>query len=356
MTDVATPPWLDPDAVVASGDRALDFVNAVLGAGEARVGLTPKEIVWRKNKARLYRYQSTQPRSHATPLLLVTPLINRAFVLDLRPRGSLVEYLLGQGFDVFLVDWGTAGDEDRSLDLTALITRYLPRAAAAIRRVTGREQMSVLGYCIGGPLAACFAALYPQYVQNLILLTAPIDFADAGQFGLMTKRGVYPIELLTNTFPVVPGNVPDFGSKLLNPIANWVSTYTRLWERLEDPAFDVGAWQAMNRWVNEGVPFPGAAFRQWIVEFYQENRLARGLLELDGRPVRLANITCPLLNIAASRDQIAPRSTTSEVVKLVGSADVSEICIEGGHVGIVVGRTASSGLWPQMAAWLAAHD
>ena len=112
----------------------------------------------------------------------------------------------------------------------------------------------------------------------------------------------------------------------------------------------------MDRWVNESVPFAGAAFRQWIVEFYQENRLACDLLEMDGRPVRLSAIRCPVLNIAASRDQIAPRATTNIVAKRVGSRDATEIVIEGGHVGIVVGRLASQNLWPRLGTWLSAHD
>jgi polyhydroxyalkanoate synthase len=112
----------------------------------------------------------------------------------------------------------------------------------------------------------------------------------------------------------------------------------------------------MYRWVNDSVPFAGAAFRQWIVEFYQDNRLARDMLEMDGRPVRLANIRCPVLNIAASRDQIAPRPTTSIVTERVASEDASEIVVEGGHVGIVVGRSASQNLWPKVGVWLADHD
>jgi polyhydroxyalkanoate synthase len=108
-----------------------------------------------------------------------------------------------------------------------------------------------------------------------------------------------------------------------------VGTYTRLWERLGDPTFDMQAWQAMYQWVNDSVPFAGAAFRQWIVEFYQENRLARDMLEMDGRPVRLSAIRCPVLNIAASRDQITPRPTTSVVTKRVGSTDASEILDRG---------------------------
>ena len=278
------------------------------------------------------------------------PLINRAYILDLRPGASFVEFLLGEGFDVFLIDWGIPGDEDRALDVTTLVTRYLPRAAKAIQRTTGADQMTVLGYCIGGALATCFTALHPEVVRNLVLLTAPLDFAEAGQFGRMTARGVFPIDLLTETFPTIPGQMPDVGSKLLNPMANYVGTYRNLWQRLGDPAFDVSAWQAMYRWVNDSVPFAGAAFRQWIVEFYQDNRLTRDMLEMDGRPVRLAGIRCPVLNIAASRDQIAPRETTSVVTKRVGSKDASEIIVEGGHVGIVVGRSASQNLWPKVGS------
>jgi polyhydroxyalkanoate synthase len=349
-------PWLSAEALWASADRAVEMATAVLGAADAPVGLTPKELIWRKNKARLYRYLRSEPATHRTPIFLVLPLINRAYILDLRPGASFVEFLLGQGYDVFLIDWGTPGDEDQALDITTLVTRYLPRAARAIQRVTGVEQMTVLGYCIGGSLAACFVALHPELARNLILLTAPIDFSDAGQFGRMTERNVFPIERLTDTFPTVPANLPDIGTKLLNPVASYVGTYVRLYERLGDPNFDVRGWQALYRWVNDSVPFGGGAFRQWIVEFYQENRLVRDALQMEGRPVRLRNITCPLLNVAASRDQIAPRATTSVVTHRVASADATEIVIEGGHVGIVVGRTASRDLWPRIAAWMDAHD
>jgi polyhydroxyalkanoate synthase len=332
------------------------MARAILGSVDAPVGLTPKELVWRKNKARLYRYLRTEPATHRTPIFLVLPLINRAYILDLRPGASFVEFLLARGFDVFLIDWGTPGDEDRALDITTLVTRYLPRAAKVIQRLTATDQITVLGYCIGGVLTTCFAALHPESTRNVVLLTAPIDFSDAGQFGRMTARGNFPVERLTDTFPTVPGQIPDIGSKLLNPLANYVGTYVRLWEKLGDPDFDVRGWQAMYRWVNDSVPFAGAAFRQWIVEFYQENRLARDMLEMDGRSVRMANIRCPVLNIAASRDQIAPRATTRVFTERVGSTDASEIVIEGGHVGIVVGRSASQNLWPRVAEWLSGHD
>src|SRR6478735_149162 len=356
MTTTPPPVWPDAQTLWLSNDRALEMAQAVLGAADAPVGLTPKELIWRKNKARLYRYIRSEPATHQTPIFLVLPLINRSYILDLRPGASFVEFLLGQGHDVFLIDWGTPADEDQALDVTALVTRYLPRAAKAIQRASGAEQMTVLGYCIGGTLAACFAALYPEITRNLVLLTAPLDFSDAGQFGRMTARGVFPVDAVTDTFPVVPGQLPDVGTKLLDPKSSYVGTYKQLYEKLGVETFDVRGWHAMYRWVNDSVPFAGAAFRQWIVEFYQENRLAQDMLEMDGRRVRLADIHCPVLNIAASRDPIAPRPTTSFVTSRVGSTDSSEIVIEGGHVGIVVGRTASRDLWPRVGRWLAEHD
>jgi polyhydroxyalkanoate synthase subunit PhaC len=339
--------------------RSVDMMHAVLSARDAPVGVTPKDQVWRKNKARLYRYRRTSPPSHRTPVFLVLPLINRAYILDLRPGSSFVEHLLERGFDVFLLDWGIAGEEDRGLDVTTLVTRYLPRALRKASEAAGHVPMTVLGYCIGGVLAACYTALYPDSpvkVRNLVLFTTPIDFAEAGKFGVLTKKGVFPVEQLTSTLPLVPGQMPDLGSKLLSPLPTTVGTYVRLWGRLGDPKFDVAGWQAMYRWVNEGVPFPSAAYRQWITEFYQDNKLVKGQLHLNGSVVRLDNIRCPLLNVAASADEIAPRPTTRAITNAVSSQDAEEIVLEGGHVGIVVGRAAKTALWPTVTDWLGRHD
>src|SRR5918911_5002869 len=283
----------DADPLSAASARTLELTRAVLASREAPVGTTPKTVVWRKNKARLYRYVRSTPPTHRTPLFIVLPLINRSYVLDLRPGSSLVEFLVEQGFDVFLLDWGAPGDEDRNLDITALLTRYLPRATRHASQAAGGGPLSLLGYCIGGTLAACYTALYPDApvpIKNLVLFTTPIDFADAGRFGTWTAPAVFPVEKLTEVLPLVPGSLPDLGSKMLNPLPSTVGAYVRLWDRLGDPGFDVRGWQAMYRWVNEGVPFPSAAYRQWITDFYQGNKLVKGQLEVGGRRVRLENI------------------------------------------------------------------
>ncbi len=334
----------------------LDLVHIIATAREAPVGLSPKTVVWRKNKARLYRYTRTTPATRRTPVFLCPPLINRAYILDLRPGASFVEYLLGEGHDVFLLDWGTWGPEDRGVDITGLVTRYIPRALREAARDAGAP-VTLLGYCIGGALAVCYLALHPQDpVKNLVLFTAPIDFADAGKFGKWTARAVFPIEQLRDTFDTVPGELVGLGANLLNPVSSYLGTYLQLSERMREPGFDPHAWQSMYRWVSEGTPFPSAAYYQWITEFYQDNKLARDRLVMDGRPVRLGAIRVPALNVAATADTIAPRPTTSAVLGKIGSADREELLVKGGHVGIVVGRAAKQDLWPKVGDWLRRHD
>ncbi len=344
------------DAMWTSTDRALEMMRAVLTAKEMPLGLTPKEVVWRKNKSRLYHYLRETPAKYRTPVFLSMPLINRADILDLRPGGSFVEYLVGQGFEVYMYDWGIWGPEDRNITVAELLTGYLPRAVRHASEHAGHD-LTMLGYCIGGTLAASFAALYPVApINNLVLFTAPIDFTDSGDFGVWTAKGVFPIEMIRDVLPTVPSGLIDAGSKMLSPVGNMVGTYVKLWERLGDPKFDVKAWQAMYRWVNDGTPFPGAAYYQWITEFYQENRLFRGTFEVNGKRLHLSDIRLPLLNVAASADTIAPRATTAAIMDSVSSTDKEEFLLDGGHVGIVVGRSAKGNLWPKVADWLARHD
>ena len=334
----------------------LDLMQVVRSAREAPVGLTPNEIVWRKNKAVLRHYTRSTAATRRTPVFLCLPLINRAYILDLRPGASFVEYLLAEGHDVFLLDWGVWGPEDRGVDITTLVTRYIPRALREASRLSGGP-VTLLGYCIGGALAACYLALHPSDpVRNLILFTSPIDFADAGKFGKWTAKGVFPIEKICETFDTVPGELVGLGANLLNPASSYLGTYLQLFERMREPGFDPSGWQSVYRWVNEGTPFPSAAYYQWITEFYQDNKLVHDRLEMDGRPVRLRSITVPILNVAATADTIAPRATTAAILGKVASADRQELLVNGGHVGIVVGRAAKQDLWPRVGGWLLAHD
>ncbi len=322
---------------------------------EVPVGQSPKETIWTRNKAKLYHYlpSSQAPTRHAVPILFVYALINKPYVLDLRPGASLIEYLVGEGYEVYLLDWGTPGPEDAGLTLDDYILDYIPRAVRRTLNHSGAKELTVTGYCIGATLTTCFVALHPELpIRNMVLMAAPLDFTEKGLFSNWLDPKYFNVPQIVNAFGNMPGEIIDFGSKLLKPVPNFVTTYTGAFDRLWDDRA-IESWLSMQKWVNDGVPFAGAAFKQWIKEFYQENKLTRGELKLRGRTVRLSDIRANLLNIIAEQDHIALPCQSKPIMNLVGSPDKEQILLKAGHVGLVVGRTASKGLWPALNQWLA---
>src|SRR5271166_3249368 len=96
----------------------------------AAIAQTPKTLIWTLNKAKLYRYVPVVPveQRHKLPLFMVFAIMNRPHVLDLRPGHSFVEYMLKRGYDLYLLDWGAPGPEDRALKFDDYSLEYLPRA------------------------------------------------------------------------------------------------------------------------------------------------------------------------------------------------------------------------------------
>src|SRR5262249_35015059 len=118
---------------------------------EPELGLSPRQLVYRRNKARLYRYDG--PRTRRTPVLFVPNLgISRPTVFDLQPGASFVEYMCGQGHDFFLLDWGVYGEEDNGLTVEECVTALLPRVARKVLEASGADELAVIGYCMGAPL------------------------------------------------------------------------------------------------------------------------------------------------------------------------------------------------------------
>ena len=117
-------------------DKYRSGMRVMLEGAQADTGRTPKEVVWTKNKAKLYRYEPAAEKKYPVPILMVYALINRPYVLDLVPGNSLIEFLVGEGFDVYLLDWGIPGDEDKDLDFEHYIIDYLPRVAKKVMRTS----------------------------------------------------------------------------------------------------------------------------------------------------------------------------------------------------------------------------
>src|SRR5919202_5047435 len=118
---------------------------------DARIAQTPKQVVWTLNKSKLYHYVPVVPpeQRHKLPLLLVFAIMNRPQVLDLRPGHSFVEYMLKRGYDIYLLDWGAPGPEDKHLKFDDYTLEYLPRVVRKVKSLSGSNEFSMLGWCLG---------------------------------------------------------------------------------------------------------------------------------------------------------------------------------------------------------------
>jgi poly[(R)-3-hydroxyalkanoate] polymerase subunit PhaC len=340
-------------------EQRLETFNRLMTT-KAAIGQTPKEVVWTLNKARLYRYIPVVPAEarHPVPLLLVFALMNRPTILDLRPGHSFVEYMVGRGYDVYLLDWGVPGLEDKDLKLDDYVLDYMTRAIRKVKTLSKSEEFSMLGWCIGALLSTIYASLRPDDgLRNLLLLTAPLDFSnrEALTFSRWTDEKYFDIDKVLAALGNMPGEMIDYGAKALKPVENYITNYCKLWDSLDNP-LAVESWHAMNTWVTDIFPMAGGAYRQLIVDFYRNNRLMKGELTIRGELVDLKRLRANLLTVIAEGDHLTPPCQSEPIMAKIASKDTEVYHVPGGHIGIMAGSSAHKQTWPHIEEWLAARS
>ena len=335
--------------------RARNGVRYVRGSNRPKLGTTPKDVVWRRDKAQLWRYRSDAVR-FKQPLLIVTSLVSRSYILDLLPGSSAVEFLRDRGFDVFMLDWGIPDELDADNSLETYVDEYLPRAVAAVRRETGRDELTIAGYCLGGVLSILYANGHDDAgVRNLVLMATPIDFEEMGPMVAALREGRLDPEDLIDETGNVPAEVLYRGFFMLAP-TTIVAQRATLLENLWNDEF-VRGFEAMAQWARDQVPFPGAAFREVVELFVRRNALMDGALRVGGRDVDLTTTEATVLNAMAENDTVVPRAAAEPAGALVGQPDRRhELLLPGGHVTFGTGRSAFRHSLPSLADWIAAHS
>jgi polyhydroxyalkanoate synthase len=321
--------------------------------GQPAVGTTPHTVAWTENKWRLLRFAPTQKR-FKRPVLLVPSLINRWYVLDLGPTRSLIEWLVAQGHEVFCIDWGTPGAEDRYLTWDDIAGRYIGRAVRIAARTSPTNDVHLLGYCLGGTLATTYVAAFPEHVASLLALAAPIDFDHGGMMSGWTRTPTFDTTALLEAFGNVPWPLMQASFNMLRPTLRAAKTVALL-DRAWDDEFLEG-FLATERWGNDNVSFPGACYVRYIDELYRANKLITGGFTLLGRPAELSAIRCPVLALAFEDDHIVPLASAAPLIERIASRDKQIVVQGGGHVGAVVSRKAATRLWPVMSTFWAQRD
>ena len=306
--------------------RTRNGLRYVRRSQRPKLGTTPKDVVWRRDKAQLWRYRGG-PGRYAQPLLIVTSLVSRSYILDLLPGSSAVEFLRDSGFDVFLLDWGIPDELDADNSVETYVDEYLPRAVAEIRR-------------LGGVLSVLYANGHDDPgVRNLVLMATPVDFEEMGPMVAALREGRLDPEDLIDETGNVPADVLYSGFFMLAP-TTIVAQRATLLENLWNDEF-VRGFQAMAQWTRDQVPFPGAAFRQLVEEFVRKNVLMTGSMRLGDRKVNLPHTGANVLNAMAEKDTVVPRAAAEPVAALVGRPGRrDELSLHGGHVTFGTGRSA----------------
>jgi polyhydroxyalkanoate synthase len=335
--------------------RARNGLRYVRGTHRPRLGVTPKDVVWQRDKAQLWRYRRDTPPRYAQPIVFVTSLVSRSYILDLLPGSSSVEFLRDQGFDVYLIDWGVPDELDAGNRFETYVDEYLPRAIDAVLRESGADEVTLVGYCLGGVLAMLYAAGHAAPVRNLVLLATPLDNSQMGPMVAALLDGrMEPDQLLDETGNV-PADVLYSGFFMLAP-TTVVAQNATLLQHLWNDEF-VKGFQAVGQWTRDQVPFPGAAFRQLVEELVRENALMRGRWRLGGREIDFTATEAAILNVMASADRVVPRAASAPVGELVGRPERrEELIVPGGHATFGTGRSAFRHTLPSLARWIGAHS
>lgn len=332
--------------------RLLNAPSVFRASLEMRVGTSPHDVVLQDGTMSLLRYRRTTPATRLEPVVFCYALVNRPYILDLQPDKSVIQQYLARGFDVYLVDWGVPTLDDRTLTLAHYVAR-LARVVEHVSREHGTPALHLVGYCMGGTIAALFAALEPRSVKTLTLLAAPIDFAPKGSLiNLWVSRKYFDVDRFIDAH----GNCPSWFLQLCflytKPVQNLLEKYVTFYEQQDDPRF-LSNFLAMERWTNDNIPVAGSTFREFVKKLYQQNELVRGQFHLGDRLVRLERIDCPLLLLTATKDHLVVPASTTGITAHVGSLEIKDMTIDAGHVGLAVSSKAHKSFWPEATRWLA---
>ncbi|MEP6939616.1 MAG: class III poly(R)-hydroxyalkanoic acid synthase subunit PhaC [Rudaea sp.] len=321
--------------------------------GEVEYGATEKEEVYREDKLVLYRFKGKSRPTAKTPILIAYALVNRPYMVDLQDDRSLVKNLLALGEDVYLIDWGYPDFSDKYLTLDDYINGYIRRCVEAVAKRSKAAKINLLGICQGGAFSLCFASIYPEKIRNLITMVTPVDFHTPDNMLARWVRNL-DVDLFVDTLGNVPADLMNWCYLMLKPVRLNQQKYIGLVDILDDKA-ELTNFLRMEKWIFDSPDQAGAAFRQFIKDFYQGNKLMLGGLKIGRESVDLRNIGAPVLNIFAEQDHLVPPAASRALRGRTGNDDYTELAFRGGHIGIYVSGRAQREVPTAIHEWLSAR-
>jgi len=300
------------------------------------IGLCPGKVVFQNELLQLIQYSPTTDEVLKRPLLVVPPWINKYYILDLRPKNSMVRWLVSQGHTVFMVSWVNPDEKLSDRSFEAYLTSGTLAALDAIEKATGEKLVNVIGYCLGGTLLACtlawLAAKHQERIASATFFVTMLDFAESGELGVfideeqitameakMQARGYLEGAEMANTFNLLRANDLIWSFVVNNYLLG------------NDPfPFDLLYWNS------DSTRMPAAMHSFYLRNMYQENRLKDPCgIELAGEWIDLSKIKTPAYFLSTREDHIAPWKSTYRGTKLLGGENRFVLAASGHIAGVV---------------------
>lgn len=274
-------------------------------------------------------------------LLIIPPIINHSWILDMRPEISVVRQFSRKGFDVYMVAWNI--DQEKEIGFYSIIS-YLREALKKIGNA------SIFGYCTGGIIALLFTSFNQSLVNSISLLATPVDFSKPDMRILLIK--CFDAAFFRKLFKNIPGELINaIGAALLYYHIPQFSLQREFISEMRSREVLADYWRRL-RWVVETPAVPGKVYEEFIQGFYRENALVKKELLIDGHQVDLSRIDVPVLNIMAKYDHIVPVESVKALREAVSSTHYEEILFPSSHVGLSISKKAHNELWPKVAEWI----
>lgn len=330
--------------------RWLRGLDTLKDCADVEVGCCTYEEVYRHANTALYRFTPLVERPHPVPVVIVYALVNRPWIADLEDGRSLIQGLLRQGLDIYLLDWGYPRPVDRSLTLDDYVNTHMDRCVDYMREAHELQRINMLGICQGGTLSLCYTALHQEKIANLVTTVTPVDFhTPDDQLSLMCRH--VDVDLVVDTLGNIPGGVLNTAFLGLKPFELLGRKYVDVVDLLDDKT-KLRNFLRMEKWIFDSPDQAGEAYRDFIKQFYQQNALIEGEVRIGQHRVDLGAIVIPVLNVYALHDHLVPPESSIALKNCIGSEDYETLEFPGGHIGIYVSSRAGKTIPPAVADWL----
>jgi polyhydroxyalkanoate synthase len=289
----------------------------------------------------LLQYSPATNEVHERPLLIFPPWINKYYILDLRPENSLVRWLVGQGYTVFLVSWVNPDPDMAQMGFEDYMRDGIFAALDAVEKATGVRDPNCVGYCIGGTLLAATLAYMAtkgdDRVHSATFWAAQTDFSEAGELSVFVDEA--QLDALKQKMDSEGGVLP--GSKMAGAF-NMLRANDLIWSFVinnyllgkQPMPFDLLYWNS------DTTRMPEKLHLSYLRTCYKENALARGKMEMAGVKLDLSKVKIPVYLQSAKEDHIAPANSVFKSVNLFGGP-VRFIIAGSGHIAGVINPPAA---------------